>query len=177
MSRVAKKPIDLGTVNADIVDQQLTVKGGKGELTLAVHPLVEIVKEDNVLRMRPKLDTRESIALAGTMRALANNLVKGVSDGFEKKLLLVGVGYRAQLEGSQVLNLNLGFSHPIKYPLPEGIKATISDSQTEIVISGADKQRVGQVAAEVRAYRPVEPYKGKGIRYADETVILKETKK
>jgi large subunit ribosomal protein L6 len=155
--------------------QQITVKGPKGTLEHAVHAMVDVAREDAELKISARDESQAANALAGTTRAILNNLVVGVSDGFEKKLELVGVGYRAQAKG-KVLNLTLGFSHPVDYELPEGITAE-TPSQTEIVIKGCDKQKVGQVAAEVRAYRPPEPYKGKGVRYADEHVVRKEAKK
>ena len=174
----AKKIIPLApSVQITRQAEQVMVKGAKGQLLVTIHPLVEVIQEEKQLQIKPRLDSKRSIELAGTMRALLANSVEGVTNGFSKKLLLVGVGYRAQMQGSKTLVLNLGYSHPVHYALPEGITAVISDSQTEIVISGSDKQRVGQVAAEVRAHRPVERYKGKGVRYADEQVILKETKK
>jgi large subunit ribosomal protein L6 len=155
--------------------QQVTVKGPKGTLSHTIHDLVEMVQEDVELTFRPRDESQAANALAGTTRALLNNLVTGVSDGFERKLELVGVGYRAQAKG-QVLNLTLGFSHPVDYELPEGVTAE-TPSQTEILLRGCDKQKVGQVAAEIRAYRPPEPYKGKGVRYSDEVVVRKEAKK
>jgi large subunit ribosomal protein L6 len=176
MSRVAKSPISIPsgvTVKND--GQLLTVKGPKGELDLNVHSLVEIKQEDSALSVRPLVEDKQSWAMAGTMRALLNNIVTGVSQGFERKLQLVGVGYRAQA-GGKSLNLSLGFSHPIDFPVPEGIKIE-TPSATEIVVTGSDKQKVGQVAAEIRAFRPPEPYKGKGVRYADEQVMRKEAKK
>lgn len=153
----------------------LTVKGKKGALTLDLHPAVEIVNKDNVLTFAPRDKNPKSDALAGTFRALINNMVKGVTAGFEKKLELVGVGYRAQAQG-KVLNLTLGFSHPVVYQIPEGIVVE-TPSQTEILIKGMDKQKVGQVAADIRAYRPPEPYKGKGVKYAGEVIARKEAKK
>jgi large subunit ribosomal protein L6 len=174
MSRIAKAPVTVAKgVDVKIDGQHVTVKGGKGTMGLDVHPTVSVSLDDGVLGVTPANDS--AWAMAGTMRALLGNMVHGVSEGFEKKLELVGVGYRAQGKG-KVLNLSLGFSHPIDYPVPEGI--TISTpSQTEVVVSGTDKQRVGQVAAEIRAFRPPEPYKGKGVRYADERIIRKEAKK
>ena len=174
MSRIAKAPVTVAKGDDVKIDgQHVTVKGGKGTMELDVHPTVSVSLDDGVLGVTPANDS--AWAMAGTMRALLGNMVHGVSEGFEKKLELVGVGYRAQGKG-KVLNLSLGFSHPIDYPVPEGI--TISTpSQTEVVVSGTDKQRVGQVAAEIRAFRPPEPYKGKGIRYADEYVRRKEAKK
>jgi len=176
MSRVAKNPIKLPsgvTVKQD--GQSLSVKGPKGELSMVINPLVELKQDDGVLNLAPNADDQQSWAMAGTMRALVNNMVVGVSQGFERKLQLVGVGYRANA-GGKTLNLNLGFSHPIDYPVPEGISIA-TPAVTEIVISGSDKQQVGQVAAEIRAFRPPEPYKGKGVRYADEQVVRKEAKK
>ena len=153
----------------------VTVKGKKGSLQLNLHPAVEIVNKDNVLTFAPRDQSPKSDAMAGTFRALLNNMVTGVTAGFEKKLELVGVGYRAQVQG-KALNLTLGFSHPVVYPIPEGITAE-TPSQTEIVVKGVDKQKVGQVAADIRAFRPPEPYKGKGVKYADEVIARKEAKK
>ena len=153
----------------------VTVKGKKGSLQINLHPAVEIVNKDNVLTFAPRDQDPKSDAMAGTFRALLNNMVTGVTAGFEKKLELVGVGYRAQVQG-KALNLTLGFSHPVVYPIPEGITAE-TPSQTEIVVKGMDKQKVGQVAADIRAFRPPEPYKGKGVKYADEVIARKEAKK
>lgn len=176
MSRVAKSPVSIPAgVEVKINGQDVTVKGGKGEMSWGVNEKVEIKQEGNELHFSGREGHKEGWALAGTTRALVNNMVTGVSAGFEKKLQLNGVGYRAKATGN-VLNLTLGFSHPVDYELPEGISAD-TPSQTEIVLKGADKQRVGQVAAEIRAFRPPEPYKGKGIRYADEHVRRKEAKK
>ena len=177
MSRIAKKALSLPKgVEVSINGQSLTVKGGKGSFDFMVHDAVEVSQEDNVLEFKARNDTdSKGWALAGTTRALANNMVIGVSDGFEKKLQLVGVGYRAQAQGDK-LNLSLGFSHPVVHEMPEGVSVE-TPSQTEIVIRGSDKQKVGQVAAEVRAYRPPEPYKGKGVKYVDEVILRKETKK
>jgi large subunit ribosomal protein L6 len=176
MSRVANQPISVpSSVNITENGQQVTVKGPKGTLEHTIHKLVEMVHEDAELKVRARDESKAANALAGTTRAVINNLVVGASDGFEKKLELVGVGYRAQAKG-KVLNLTLGFSHPVDYALPEGVTAE-TPSQTEIVIKGCDKQKVGQVAAEIRAFRPPEPYKGKGVRYADEVVVRKEAKK
>lgn len=176
MSRVAKSPVAIpGGVDVKLDGAQLTVKGGKGELSLAVHDSVEIKQEDGQLLFSGNDEVRGSWAMAGTMRSLANNMVTGVSAGFEKKLILNGVGYRAKASG-KTLNLTLGFSHPVDYELPEGVKAD-TPSQTEVVLTSADKQLLGQAAAEIRAFRPPEPYKGKGIRYADEYVRRKEAKK
>jgi len=154
---------------------EVTVKGKKGSLQLDLHPAVEIVNKDNVLTFAPRNQDPKSDAMAGTFRALLNNMVTGVTTGFEKKLELVGVGYRAQVQG-KALNLTLGFSHPVNYPIPEGITVE-TPSQTEVVVKGMDKQKVGQVAADIRAYRPPEPYKGKGVKYADEVIARKEAKK
>ena len=176
MSRIAKNPVELPSgVEIKLDGSTIVVKGGKGELTHQVHADVEVSQDDNRLMFAPRADTRPGWALAGTTRALINNMVNGVSSGFERKLELVGVGYRAQVKG-KALNLTLGFSHPVNYEIPEGIVIE-TPSQTEIVIKGIDKQRVGQVAADIRAYRPPEPYKGKGVRYSDEHVIRKDAKK
>jgi large subunit ribosomal protein L6 len=176
MSRVAKAPVVLPPgVEATLSGQEVAVKGPKGTLSLTLHPNVEIAKVENTLQLSARHGDKFTRALSGTFRALVNNLVVGVSAGFEKKLQLIGVGYRAQVKG-KVLNLTLGFSHPVDYNLPEGIDAE-TPSQTEIVIRGIDKQLVGQVAAEIRDFRRPEPYKGKGVRYADEQVYRKEAKK
>jgi large subunit ribosomal protein L6 len=153
----------------------ISVKGSLGTLSLRINPLVQIVREGDQLLSKAVNESRESGAMSGTFRMLVANMIHGVSKGWEKKLNLVGVGYRAQAQGTN-LNLSLGFSHPVVYQLPAGVKAE-TPTQTEILIKGADRQRVGQVAAEVRAYRPPEPYKGKGVRYANEVVVIKETKK
>lgn len=176
MSRIAKKPVVLPAgVEIKLAGQALTAKGKNGQLSLDVHPSVAVEQAEGQLVFAPRDGAKQSMALAGTTRALVNNMVVGVSEGFSKTLTLLGVGYRAQAKGT-VLNLTLGFSHPIDYELPEGVTAE-TPNNTTIVISGADKQRVGQVAAEVRAFRPPEPYKGKGVRYADEYVRRKEAKK
>jgi large subunit ribosomal protein L6 len=176
MSRVAKKPIVLPQgVAVDLSSDRISVKGPLGALAFAAHPAVTISLENGSLLCKAVPGAAESAAMSGTMRAVVANMVTGVSAGFERKLSLVGVGYRAQAQGD-TLNLTLGFSHPIAYKLPKGITAT-TPIQTEIVIKGVDRQLVGQVAAEVRAYRPPEPYKGKGVRYVDEVVVIKETKK
>ena len=176
MSRVGKMPLPLPQgVDVAITAQQVTVKGANGTLSRALHPLVTVKKEGNVVNVAPANETAEADAMSGTMRALLANMVGGVSKGFERKLTLVGVGFRAQAQG-QKLNLQVGYSHPVSKDMPAGVKVA-TPTQTEIVISGADRQVVGQIAAEVRAIRPPEPYKGKGIRYADERVVLKETKK
>jgi len=176
MSRVANNPVDLPSgVQVNIANGMLSVKGGNGSLELQMHEMVDVVNEDNQLKLTAKNENKEAVALAGTFRALVNNMVIGVTDGFEKKLELIGVGYRAKAQG-KTINLVLGYSHPIDYTLPEGVTAE-TPTQTEIVIKGADKQMVGQVAAEIREFRPPEPYKGKGIRYANERVYRKEAKK
>lgn len=156
-------------------NRQITVKGSKGELSHSIHEWVDIRQEEQTLTFAANRERQDAVALAGTTRAVVNNMVKGVSEGFERRLQLVGVGYRAQAQGKK-LNLALGFSHPVDYSVPEGITVE-TPSNTEIVIKGIDKQQVGQVAANIRAYRPPEPYKGKGVRYADERVIMKEAKK
>ncbi len=176
MSRVANSPVELPKgVEAKLSGSEISVKGSKGNLQLVLHELVGVSQEGETLQVSAKDETRESKALAGTFRSLINNMVVGVSQGFEKKLELQGVGYRAKASGKSV-NLTVGYSHPIDYKLPEGITVE-TPSQTEIVITGADKQLVGQVAAEIREFRPPEPYKGKGIRYVDERVYRKEAKK
>lgn len=175
MSRVGKSPIALQGAEFKVVDGEIIVKGPLGTITQAVNPLVNVANNDGTLNLAPVDESREANAMSGTMRAIIANMVHGVTKGFERKLTLVGVGYRAQAQGDK-LNLSLGFSHPVVHKMPEGVKAE-TPTQTEIVIKGIDKQKVGQVAAEVRGYRPPEPYKGKGVRYADEVVILKETKK
>lgn len=176
MSRVAKNPVVLPSgVEVKIDAGNLTVKGSKGTLSLGLHDKVEVKHEDGQLVFGPAGGDQQGWAMAGTTRALANNMVVGVSQGFERKLQLVGVGYRAKAAGNS-LNLTLGFSHPVDYEMPEGVTVE-TPTQTEIVLRGTDKQRIGQVAAEIRAFRPPEPYKGKGIRYADENVRRKEAKK
>ncbi len=176
MSRIANSPVDLPSgVEVNIANGMVSVKGSIGSLELQLHELVNIVNEDNQLKLSAKKESKEAAAMTGTFRSLVNNMVAGVSNGFEKKLELIGVGYRAKAQG-QTLNITVGYSHPIDYTLPEGITAD-TPSQTEIVIKGADKQLVGQVAAEIRSFRPPEPYKGKGIRYTDERVFRKEAKK
>ncbi len=162
-------------VEISIQAQTVTVKGGKGTLAHTVHSAVEVSTADNVLTLAAREGHAGGIAQSGTARSLINNMVIGVSQGFEKKLQLVGVGYRAQAQGSK-LNLTLGFSHPIDYELPDGVSVE-TPSQTEVVLKGIDKQRVGQAAAEIRAFRPPEPYKGKGVKYADEHIVRKEAKK
>lgn len=176
MSRIAKKPVAVPAgVEVKLNGQSLAVKGKNGELKLDLHPSVSVEQAEGKLVFAPRDGAKQSMALTGTTRALVNNMVIGVTEGFSKTLTLQGVGYRAQAKG-KVLNLTLGFSHPIDYELPEGVSAE-TPNNTTIVVSGADKQRVGQVAAEIRAFRPPEPYKGKGVRYADEFVRRKEAKK
>ena len=176
MSRIAKNPINLPKGVAVSIDgAKVSVKGSKGELHLNLHSSVTLEQEEGAIKVKPVAETKDGWAMAGTYRALVNNMVVGTSEGFSKKLNLVGVGYRAQAKGN-VLSLTLGFSHPVDYPVPEGITIE-TPTQTEIVVAGSDKQRVGQVSAEIRAYRPPEPYKGKGIRYSDEHVVRKEAKK
>jgi large subunit ribosomal protein L6 len=176
MSRVGKMPIALPKgVDASINAEQITVKGPLGTMTQSLNGLVKVVDNAGTLNFEPVDESREANAMSGTLRALVNNMVNGVTKGFEKKLNLVGVGFRAQAQGDK-LNLSLGFSHPVVHQMPAGVKCE-TPSQTEILIKGIDRQQVGQVAAEVRAYRSPEPYKGKGVRYADEVVLLKETKK
>lgn len=176
MSRVASNPVTLPSgVEVKLEGQNIAIKGGKGALELSVHHLVEVIQEDGTLKIAARNTSKESRSLSGTFRSLLNNMVVGVDKGFEKKLLLNGVGYRAKATGN-TLNLTLGFSHPVDYKLPEGITVE-TPSQTEIVLKGIDKQLVGQTAAEIRRFRPPEPYKGKGVRYADEIVRRKEAKK
>jgi len=176
MSRVAKAPVALPKgVEVTLNGQDLQVKGSKGAMTLSLHDLVEAKKEGETLVFTPRQNTQAAWMQTGTARALANNVVKGVSAGFERKLQLIGVGYKAAAKG-KVLNLALGFSHPIDYELPEGVTAE-TPTATEIILKSANKQLLGQVAANVRAFRAPEPYKGKGVRYADEVVLRKEAKK
>ena len=176
MSRIANNPIEIPSgVETTLADDKVMVKGSKGSLELILHSSVGVTQDGSTLQVAAKETTRQSGALAGTFRSLISNMVVGVSVGFEKKLELRGVGYRAKAEGKKV-NLTVGYSHPIDYELPEGVTAA-TPTQTEIVLTGADKQRVGQVAAEIRDFRPPEPYKGKGIRYVDEHVFRKEAKK
>ncbi|HEY0488110.1 MAG TPA: 50S ribosomal protein L6 [Telluria sp.] len=176
MSRVAKMPIAVPAgAEVAITAAAITVKGPLGTLTQSLNGLVKVENKDGTLTFDVVDDSRESNAMSGTLRALVNNMVTGVTKGFEKKLSLVGVGYKAQAAGDK-LNLSLGFSHPVAHAMPQGVTAT-TPTPTEIIIKGIDRQQVGQVAAEVRAYRSPEPYKGKGVRYVDEVVKLKETKK
>ena len=176
MSRIANAPINIpNNVDVKLEDKSMTIKGSKGQMFLDIQSCVDVSVNDNIISIKWDKTVKNSSAYAGTVRARLNNMVEGVTNGFEKKLTLVGVGYRAQVSGKS-LNLSLGFSHPVVYSMPEGITIE-APSQTEIVVKGMDKQKVGQVAAEIRAYRPPEPYKGKGIRYADEYVARKAAKK
>ncbi len=176
MSRIAKQPVGLvDGAKATINGNNLVVEGKNGKLELELHEAVSIKEEDGQLVVSPKIENKPSWALAGTMRSLVNNMVIGVTQGFKKELKLIGVGYRAAVQGSN-LNLTLGYSHPIDFAIPEGVKIEAT-SQTDLVISGADKQLVGEVSAKIRSFRPPEPYKGKGVRYADEHISLKEAKK
>jgi len=176
MSRVGKMPIALPSgAEATISAAQISVKGPLGTLSLPLNGLVKVENDNGTLKFDVANDSREANAMSGTVRALVNNMVNGVTKGFEKKLSLVGVGYKAQAQGDK-LNLSLGFSHPVVHQMPQGVKCE-TPTPTEILIKGIDRQKVGQVAAEVRAYRSPEPYKGKGVRYVDEVVVLKETKK
>lgn len=176
MSRIAKKPVAVPAgVDVNIAGKLVTTKGQNGQLSHEVHPAVVIEQAEGQLNFAPRDGSKQSMALAGTTRAIVNNMVAGVSEGFRKELTLIGVGYRASLQGKS-LNLTLGFSHPIDYLLPEGITAEVPTA-TSVIIKGADKQVVGQVAAEIRAFRPPEPYKGKGVRYTNEYVRRKEAKK
>jgi large subunit ribosomal protein L6 len=176
MSRIANYPVIVpDKVEVTLGHDEISVKGPLGALTQKLTPRVKVERVENRLEFKVNDNSRQANAMSGTVRALVANMVTGVTKGFEKKLTLVGVGYRAQAQGDK-LNLTLGFSHPVVHPLPKGIKAE-TPTQTEILIKGLDKQVVGQVAAEVRRYRSPEPYKGKGVRYATETIVLKETKK
>ncbi|NOQ36100.1 MAG: 50S ribosomal protein L6 [Methylococcaceae bacterium] len=176
MSRIASAPITIPSgVDIKLAGNNMTVKGKNGQMSFEIKNGVTVEHSDNIISIQWDEAVKKSSAHAGTVRAVLNNMVIGVSKGFEKKLSLIGVGYRAQVSG-KTLNLSLGFSHPIEYPMPEGITIEAA-SQTELVVKGMDKQKVGQVAAEIRAYRPPEPYKGKGVRYTDEHVVRKEAKK
>jgi large subunit ribosomal protein L6 len=176
MSRIAKKPIPIPSgVDVNISGQVVSIKGKKGSMEFLLHPSVTLAQEGNQLNTVAHSEAAQHRAMAGTMRSLVSNMVIGVSDGFERRLQLVGVGYRAQAQGN-VLNLTLGFSHPVAFNIPEGVTVE-TPTQTEILVKGVDKQQVGQVAAKIRSYRPPEPYKGKGIRYSDEKISLKEAKK
>ena len=176
MSRIANTPVLIpSNVEVSLAGQELSIKGSKGSLSLTIHELVDVTQDESELKFAAANATKKSHALSGTFRALANNMVTGVSEGFEKQLELIGVGYRAQAQGKK-LNLSLGFSHPVEYQVPEGVDIE-TPSQTQVVVRGIDKQLVGQVSAEIRAFRPPEPYKGKGVRYANESVKRKEAKK
>jgi len=176
MSRIGKMPVAVPAgVDVSVKEDQISVKGTGGALSFPQNALVKVSLDAGKLSFAPANDSREANAMSGTMRQLVNNMVQGVTKGFEKKLTLIGVGYKAQAQGAK-LNLNVGYSHPVNKDMPAGI-VVATPTPTEIVIKGADRQRVGQVAAEIRAIRPPEPYKGKGIRYADEKVAIKETKK
>lgn len=176
MSRVARRPVKLPQdVSVDLKGQALTVKGSKGTLSLDIDPEVEVTQQDETLVVTARSRSQYARAIVGTMRALIQNMVTGVSEGFERRLELVGVGYRAQAQG-QTLNLTLGYSHAVAYEVPDEITVE-TPTQTELVVKGIDRQRVGQVAAELRGKRPPEPYKGKGVRYANERIIMKEAKK
>lgn len=175
MARVLNPLAIPAGVTLTVDGQAISIKGAKGSLVHQVHPSVEIVQDAGAVRFAPRSGDMNFLALVGTTRALANSMIKGVTAGFEKKLELVGVGYRAQAQG-KVLNLSLGFSHPVAYSVPEGITIE-TPSQTEILVKGIDKQVVGQVAADIRGYRPPEPYKGKGVRYSGEHIVRKEAKK
>jgi large subunit ribosomal protein L6 len=176
MSRIGKMPVAIPAgVDVSIKNDQISVKGSGGSLSLNQNALVNVVNEAGKLSFKPSNDSRQANAMSGTMRQLVSNMVVGVTKGFEKKMNLVGVGYKAQAQGTR-LNLTVGYSHPVNKDMPAGI-SVLTPVPTEIVIKGADRQRVGQVAAEIRAIRPPEPYKGKGIRYSDEKITIKETKK
>lgn len=176
MSRIANNPITIPAgVEINVNGNTVKVKGKKGEMTHQAHNLVSVTQEEDVLKLAARNNSKSANALSGTTRALLQNLITGVTEGFEQKLEIIGVGYRAQAQG-KVLNLTLGFSHPVEFAIPEGITIE-TPSQTEVVIKGVDKQQVGQVAANIRNYRPPEPYKGKGVRYANERIIRKEAKK
>ncbi|MBD3647494.1 MAG: 50S ribosomal protein L6 [Pseudomonadales bacterium] len=176
MSRIANSLLELPKgVELTISGRELTVKGGKGQLNLTLHEVVKVVQEDNVVKCEATRPDRKSGALAGTYRSILGNMVKGVSEGFVKELQLQGVGYRAQVQGKK-LTLTLGFSHPIEYEIPEGIEVE-TPQPTQVLVKGVNKELVGQVSAEIRAFRPPEPYKGKGVRYVDEYVKRKEAKK
>tara|TARA_B100001113_G_C20753960_1_gene467838 strand:+ start:37 stop:570 length:534 start_codon:yes stop_codon:yes gene_type:complete len=176
MARTSLKPVEIPEgISLENKDKTLVFSGKLGEMSMTVHDDVDIKEHDSSISFAPNKETKESLALTGTMRALASNMITGVAIGFEKKLEINGVGYRATLEGNSI-NLSLGFSHPIKHELPEGVSADLP-SNTEIILKSMDKQLVGQVAAEIRDYRPPEPYKGKGVKYSDEKINRKESKK
>ncbi len=176
MSRIAKAPIEIPSgVEVKVAGQNVSIKGSKGAFNYAVHQEVTVTQDGNALKVGLSSSKSKDYAMAGTMRSLLSNMVQGVSQGFERKLELVGVGYRAKAQGAK-LNLTLGFSHPVEYTIPAGITVE-TPSQTEILVKGIDRQQVGQVAADIRAYRPPEPYKGKGVKYSDERIVRKEAKK
>ena len=176
MSRVAKMPVAVPAgVDVTMNEQHISVKGAGGQLSIANNALVKVVRQGENMTFEPANESREANAMSGTLRQLVNNMVVGVTKGFEKKLSLVGVGYKAAAQGTK-LNLAVGYSHPVNIDMPSGIKVE-TPTPTEVIIKGADRQRVGQIAAEIRAVRPPEPYKGKGIRYSDEKITIKETKK
>ena len=176
MSRIAKEPVELPKgVEFNLSGTTVTLKGSKGSLSMDLNSEIELSEEDNKLQVKARSGSRFAIAMSGTTRALLANMAKGVTEGFEKKLQLVGVGYRASMQGNK-LHLTLGFSHPVDYAIPEGVTVE-TPSQTEVIIKGSDKQKVGQVAAEIRHFRPPEPYKGKGVRYVGERIVMKEAKK
>ena len=176
MSRIGKAPVVLPKgVDVAVAGSEVTVKGSKGSLSHQLHTLVSVNVDEGELKVAPNDQSRAAVALSGTTRALLQNMVTGVSDGFERKLEIVGVGYRAQVQGKK-LNLSLGYSHPVEFPIPDGITVECP-TQTEVVVRGIDKQQVGQVAANIRAYRRPEPYKGKGVRYSGEQIMKKEAKK
>ena len=176
MSRIAKAPIEIPSgVEVKVAGQNVSIKGSKGAFNYAVHQEVTVTQEGNALKVGLSSSKSKDYSMAGTMRSLLSNMVQGVSQGFERKLELVGVGYRAKAQGAK-LNLPLGFSHPVEYAIPAGITVE-TPSQTEILVKGIDRQQVGQVAADIRAYRPPEPYKGKGVKYSDERIVRKEAKK
>lgn len=176
MSRIAKQPVEVVKgVNVELGGNTISVKGPQGSLSMDINPEVAVTQDDGTLKVSAASGSRFATAMAGTTRALIQNMVTGVSSGFERKLELVGVGYRAQAQGNKV-NLTLGFSHPVVYEVPDGVTVE-TPTQTEIVVKGIDRQKVGQVASELREFRPPEPYKGKGVRYSDERIVLKEAKK
>jgi large subunit ribosomal protein L6 len=176
MSRIAKQPVEIPSgVEVSINGRELSAKGPKGNLSVTLHDRVKVTQETNILSFAPRDDEKSSMALAGTMRAVVNNIVAGVLTGYEKKLVLVGVGYRVQKQGNN-LKLSLGLSHPVNYEVPEGVEVE-TPSATEITVRGCSKQQVGQVCAEIRAFRPPEPYKGKGVKYLDEQIVRKDAKK
>ena len=176
MSRVAKMPVTVPAgVDVTMNEQHISVKGAGGQLSIANNALVKVVRQGETMTFEPANESREANAMSGTLRQLVNNMVVGVTKGFEKKLSLVGVGYKAAAQGAK-LNLAVAYSHPVNIDMPSGIKVE-TPTPTEVIIKGADRQRVGQIAAEIRAVRPPEPYKGKGIRYSDEKITIKETKK